>query len=109
MKLIATKNQNKKEDKHPDFRIYVKNEEGNVIEEEYKKSDGTTGIGWKPFGAMWHNVENGKIKSSMIDLDLDAINALNGTNTNQDINRPAEGNFEPHTDAEIEDPSSVPF
>lgn len=107
MKFIATKNQNKKEDKHPDFRIYVKKDDGNVIEEEYTKSDGTKGIGWKPFGAMWHNVENGKIKSSMIDLDLEAINALNGINTQQYANRPAEGQNEPLVDDV--DPSSIPF
>jgi len=72
MKFIATKNKNKKEAKHPDFRLYLKDGE-NVIEESYEKNDGTIGTTWKSFGAMWFKIENGKIKSAMIDIDTDAV------------------------------------
>lgn len=69
MQYIATKNQNKKEDKHPDFRLYMKDAEGNVIQEEYTKKDGTKAMAWKSFGAMWFKIEDGKIKSASISID----------------------------------------
>ena len=76
MKLFATKNvlqENVVKDKQPDFNIYIRNEEKNIIEEEYTKKDGTKGIGWKKFGAIWHNVEGGKIKSSSIEIDIKSL------------------------------------
>lgn len=111
MKLFATKNQNKKEDKHPDFRLYYKDEQGNVIEEEYDKKDGTKGKAWKTFGAMWHNVENGKIKSSFIDIDLEALNALNGTNTKESTEKPAQEQSDGTESLPDEDvnPEDIPF
>ena len=76
MKFLATKNvlpENVVKDKQPDFNIYLKDENGNVIQEEYTKKDGTTGIGWKKFGAIWHKVEDGKIKSSSIEIDIKSL------------------------------------
>lgn len=69
MNYIATKNQNKKEDKHPDFRLYKKDAEGNVITEKYTNKDGEEKEVWKAFGAMWFKVEDGKIKSASISID----------------------------------------
>lgn len=73
MKFLATKNTYKNEDKDPDFNIYLKDKDNEIIQGEYTKQDGTTGIGWKKFGAIWHNVENGKIKSSKIDIDMKEV------------------------------------
>lgn len=73
MKFLATKNTQKNAENQPDFNIYFKNEDGNIIEEEYTKKDGTKGTGWKKFGAIWHKVEDGKIKSSSIDFDIKAL------------------------------------
>jgi len=75
MNYIATKNQNKKEDKHPDFRLYKRDSEGNVITEKYTKADGTEGDAWKAFGAMWFKIEGGKIKSASISIDEEDIPA----------------------------------
>lgn len=69
MQYIATKNQNKKADNHPDFRLYMKDANGEIIQEEYTKQDGTKGKAWKSFGAMWFKIENGKIKSASISID----------------------------------------
>ena len=76
MKFLATKNVlpvGTIKDKQPDFNIYLKDADNNVIQEEYTKKDGTTGIGWKKFGAIWHKVEDGKIKSSSIELDIKSL------------------------------------
>jgi hypothetical protein len=73
MKFLATKNTYKNEDKDPDFNIYLKDKDNEIIQGEYTKQDGTTGIGWKKFGAIWHNVENGKIKSSSIEIDIKSL------------------------------------
>lgn len=73
MKFIATKNQNKQSDNQPDFNIYLKDQNNEVIQEEYTKKDGTIGTGWKKFGAIWHKVEEGKIKSSSIDIDIKQV------------------------------------
>jgi len=73
MKFLATKNTQKNAENQPDFNIYFKNEDGNIIEEEYTKKDGTKGTGWKKFGAIWHKVEDGKIKSSSIEIDIKSL------------------------------------
>ena len=73
MKFLATKNTYKKESKDPDFNIYLKDKNNEIIQGEYTKQDGTTGIGWKKFGAIWHNVEEGKIKSSQVEIDMKEV------------------------------------
>ena len=67
MKFLATKNvlpENVVKDKQPDFNIYLKDKNGNVIQEEYTKKDGTTGVGWKKFGAIWHKAGIRKINTT---------------------------------------------
>ena len=72
MSFTATKNLNKTEDKHPDYRLYQKDAAGEMIKEEYTKKDGTKGEGWKSFGALWINKgEDGKVSSMTIKLDDD--------------------------------------
>ena len=100
MQYIATKNQNKKEDKHPDFRIYKRDSGGEIIKEEYEKKDGTTGTGWKPFGAIWCKIENNKIKSMSINIDDE-----NGAETPKISPQQAEDNY-PKEDINPED---IPF
>jgi len=98
MQYIATKNQNKKEDKHPDFRIYKKDSEGNVITEKYTNKDGVEKDVWKSFGAMWFKVENGKIKSASISID---------DNHQETSKNPVQAKNEPQT--EDVDPDDIPF
>lgn len=72
MQFTATKNLNKTEDKHPDYRLYQKDAAGEMITEEYTKKDGTKGEGWKSYGALWINKgDDGKVKSMAISIDDD--------------------------------------
>lgn len=73
MKLFATKNDNKKEDKHPDFRVFIRDNEGDIIEESYETQNGEVKRRWMEVGAIWHKVENGKIKNSTIILNDDKV------------------------------------
>jgi len=75
MKLIATKNNYKEKENQPDFKLYKKDGEGNVIKESYTKKDGSQGERWKSFGAMWFKIEEGKIKSASISIDEEGIPA----------------------------------
>lgn len=73
MKYFATKNKNKTNEKHPDFIIYMKDADNQVIQEEYVNSNNETVNGWKKYGAMWFKLENNKITSISIDMKDESV------------------------------------
>jgi len=70
MEYIAMKNNHKKEDKHPDYRLHRKDDGGEMIQEEYTNRDGEKKMAWKSFGAIWINRdEEGNVKSLYVQTD----------------------------------------
>lgn len=72
MQYTATKNKYKEKDNQPDYRLYTKDQNGEIITENYTKKDGTPGVRWKSFGALWVNRKEDNTVTMSISIEEQA-------------------------------------
>jgi len=81
---LAFKNDQKEAENQPDFRVYKKDANGDIIKKTIEWKGEQKEV-WADIGAVWCKIENGALKSMSIKIDDEAQEPQQKENTREEI------------------------